>query len=483
MRAAVVSKRDVSYPAPDDAFSPGERYPEYPFDRIAHSPNPVYEMVRRSLLDLGLDAENFGSPRWNPLASKIAPGSQVFILCNFVYHRRLQESDEGFASKCIHGSVLRAICDYVYLATGPSGRIRFGNSPLQACDWKAVQNQTGASVVEEFFRKHDVDVQARDLRLHVIKLTALGRVRHVDERDDSSNGVEISLGEESLLHEISSQGARPAPFRVLDYKASRIEAFHANNRHRYVIHRDVLESDTILSLSKLKTHQKVGITCGLKGFVGIVGHKDCLPHHRFGSPEHGGDEYPPGWTFLELFSRFQDFVQSREHGGIGQGLLEIIDRTSRRVLGHVGAPMGGAWYGNDTCWRMAVDLARIAHYADSDGTMHDRPVRRNLSLIDGIVGGEGDGPLSPSPISSGVVILSDDIPFGDRVAARVMGFDPDTIPLVRESTRRIPHSLWVDGSPLVTWNGRELPEADLLSVAKLRFRPPRGWRGRLEAGG
>ena len=65
-----------------------------------------------------------------------------------------------------------------------------------------------------------------------------------------------------------------------------------------MIHRDVLEADVVIHLSKLKTHEKVGITCGLKGFVGSVGHKDCLAHHRFGPPGRGGDEYPDSQAFL-----------------------------------------------------------------------------------------------------------------------------------------------------------------------------------------
>ena len=50
---------------------------------------------------------------------------------------------------------------------------------------------------------------------------------------------------------------------------------------------------------------------------------------------------------------------------------------------------------------------RIAHYADATGRMHDTPQRRHLSLVDGIVAGEGDGPLDPDPIRAGTIAMSD----------------------------------------------------------------------------
>jgi hypothetical protein len=248
-----------------------------------------------------------------------------------------------------------------------------------------------------------------------------------------------------------------------------------------VIHRDVLESDAVISLSKLKTHEKVGITCGLKGFVGMVGHKDCLAHHRFGSAAVGGDEYPSGWPLLHAVSRFQDLVQSRHRDARFQGLLEVLDRTSRRVLRRLGLDLGGAWYGNDTCWRMALDLARIAHYGGADGVMHSQPQRCHLSLIDGIVAGEGDGPLAPSPVDAGVLVLCDNVAWGDHVAARLMGFDPNAIPITRGALRETSYPL-IDlpaTPPEVLMNGESRALDSIPAVCGVPFRPPRGWRGRL----
>lgn len=479
MWASIVSDPGVRYPEANELFSPSESYPEYRFDHVASQPNPVYAMVRRALEQQGLDRENFGTAAWNPLGETVSPGDSVFVLCNFVYHRRFQENDTDFASKCIHGSVLRALCDYLLIATGPEGRVRFGNSPLQSTEWERVLAETGASAVLDFYRKADQPVAAEDLRLFVTQRNLLGRVTSEETRDTDARGVEVVMGEESLLHQIAWQDGQRARFRIADYRPDRIEAFHSGDRHRYVINRAVLESQVVVSLSKLKTHEKVGITCGIKGFVGMVGHKDCLAHHRFGSPASGGDEYPEAWRALEGFSRFQDWVQSRSREAAFQAPLQILDRNARRVLRRIGANQGGAWYGNDTCWRMAVDLTRIAHYADVEGRMHDSMQRRHLSLIDGIVAGEGDGPLDPDPHLAGALSLSDSVAGGDRVACRLMGFDPETIPLVREAFRELRHPLVAPGAGdvEVVHNGESVQERALGPVGSRAFHPARGWRG------
>ena len=51
----------------------------------------------------------------------------------------------------------------------------------------------------------------------------------------------------------------------------------------------------------------------------------------------------------------------------------------------------------------------------------------NLSIIDGVIGMEGDGPVSGTAISSGVALASTDSAAVDVVGAQVMGYDPSTI--------------------------------------------------------
>jgi hypothetical protein len=473
--ASIVHAPELRYPEPAAGFAPAAHFPEYGEGRISDRPNAVYEGVRKLFLQLGLDGERQGSAAWNPLGRYIAPGSSVFVLCNFVYHRRPQDSVRDFRAKCIHGSVLRALLDYVALAVGPGGSIRFGNSPLQSCAWDRVLHDAEVDRVLGTATGRDPVAQPMDLRLFVSDRSQLGRVRSVERRDESQ-AVEVDLGGDSLLAELAG-GPSPPRFRIADYDPARIESFHRGSSHRYLLHRAVLDADVVISLPKLKTHEKVGITCALKGFVGAVAHKDCLAHHRFGSPSTGGDEYPDGQRWLHAVSGLHDWVHHRAQDAPLQGPIQIGERTLRRVLRRARVTTGGAWYGNDTCWRMAVDLARILHYADATGMMHETRQRRHLVLIDGVVGGEGDGPLAPSPADSRALLFADDVVLADRLACRLMGYDPRAIPLVDRTGAKMRFGLGSPsgGEPTVVENGRATSEADVGAVLGRPFRPPRGW--------
>ena len=481
MAVSILTAPGVRYPPDDEAFSPSVAHPEYRLGPVAVVPNPVYDQVRNLFAQLGLDKDRLGSPDWNPLRTWIPEGARVFVLCNFVYHRRPQESPEGFAAKCIHGSVLRALVDYVLLATGQTGEIAFGNSPLQSTNWRRVLRESGAARVEEFYRERSLPVRAADLRLYVAERNLLGRTTSIEPRD-GEDGVEIVLEDDSLLGEIPGRNAQGNTFRISDYDPRRIQSFHDGSRHRYVIHREILDADVVISLSKLKTHEKVGITCGLKGFVGAVGHKDCLAHHRFGSPRTGGDEYPSSLSFLQPVSRLHDWVNRRGAGAPLQGAAQIADRSLRRILRRLGLVTSGAWHGNDTCWRMTLDLARILHHADRNGALCARNQRTHLSLIDGIIAGEGNGPLTPRAAYVGTLLFGDDVPATDRVACRVMGFDPDAIPLVRRafSPMAWPITELSEDAPIeCVENGVLRADREVEPVLGRPFAPPSGWRGHL----
>ncbi len=477
MLGSVVHDPTARYPESGESFSPSEAYPEYPFSHIASRPNPAYRSVRRCLSQCGLDAEHYGTPRWNPLGRYVNKGDKVFLLCNFVFHKRPRESWSAFHGKCTHGSILRAIADYVLIAAGPGGEIVFGNAPLQSCDWRRVLADTGAAEVEEFYRRHQAPVRAKDLRLWIAPRGALGRAKSRVETDPAA-GVSVSLDEKSLLDAFYQD--RPDPrLRVSDYDPDLTAGYHGRHRHRYVLHKDLLAADVVLHIPKMKTHEKVGITIGLKGLVGGVARKDCLAHHRFGPPELNGDEYPDDGRWQPRLSAFHDFVYRRQYPGLLAAFLEILDGTGRRIARRIfGKIQAGGWHGNDTAWRMAADLTRIMYYADQNGIMTDRRQRTHLALIDGIVGGEGDGPLAPRGAGSRTVVFSDDLVLGDLVACRLMGYDPEKIPLLRFliSEPRLfdrPGALAGD----IILNERRIRYRDLGPVLARPFAPPKGWRG------
>jgi hypothetical protein len=85
---------------------------------------------------------------------------------------------------------------------------------------------------------------------------------------------------------------------------------------------------------------------------------------------------------------------------------------------------GGNWYGNDSAWRMTLDLLRMFYFADRDGNLYNTPQRRMFSVIDGVIGGENCGPLTPDPKPAGLLAAGESALAVDLVGTRLMGFDP-----------------------------------------------------------
>ena len=475
---SLIKNSKLDYPGISNAYSPSVSYPEYSFGVLSKERNPVFDTIRQLFCQLRLDYANYDTPHWNPLGEFIKEGSKVFVLCNFVYHRRSRESHLDFLAKCTHGSVVRGAVDYILRAVGPAGRVFVGNAPLQSCIWENVMRDTGVRPVIQFYKERGLPVEECDLRLLVAERSDLGAIGHIEQLDEK-DCVAVDLGPNSLLADVDNEKPR---YRVLDYDPKRTEANHQDGHHVYLINKKILDSDVIFSIPKLKTHEKVGITCAIKGCVGIVGHKHCLAHHRPGSCDKGGDEYQKDTLGLRgALSKCHEIVQRTPLQSAHGRYLRFVDRIVRSLFRPLLAGSGGAWWGNDTCWRMAVDLARIATYADSLGNMQDRPQRNHLSIVDGVIGGEGEGPLAPTPVGSKALLFGDNITSVDRAAAVMMGYDPSVIPIVRNAGS-------LDKYPLVGWslqeeevvvNGQETNLEKFESDVKYKFRPPRGWRDHL----
>jgi uncharacterized protein (DUF362 family) len=479
---AISTERGVAYPAAGP-FSPPEVYPEYPFrnhgGEFVSPGNRVYALVRRVLQESGADAARFGTPEWNPLGGWIRRGQRVFLLANLVMNRRQRETPVDFSSKCTHASVVRAVLDYATIATGDAGLVSFGNAPIQACDYDTVSAQTGASELSAFYARAGYpDVGPHDLRV-VLCRARFGAI--LERRTiDGAARAPIDLGADSLL-EAHYRGTRTAEFRVADYPGSETMSHHGQGRHVYVLNRRVLDADVIISVPKLKTHSRVGITCALKGTVGAIANKECLAHHRLGPPEREGDEYPEGTWLRDLSSLLMDRADS-----VGTSLPANAFRVASKVLNRslkIGGRgfMSGSWYGNDTCWRMSLDIARILRFADRDGRLQPSPVRPHLALVDGIVGGEGEGPLKGTARHSGAVVFGSDAALVDAACTLLMGFDPAKIPIVARAFG-IPTFPVTDSAPSdlrVLLDGARCEPGELPGRFA-PYRPPAGWRGHME---
>jgi len=478
MVALIADQQGVSYPLPP--YSPHELFPEYSWRRDAigssqsNASTDVYGMVRTAFFLLGLDREHFGTASWNPLSAIITPGDSVLIKPNLVF----DTNNSGCGPECLvtHGSVVRAVADYAALAMGNKGRLLLGDAPVQACSFDTALKISGMDDVVEYLRGHGISMGVQDFRNTAVKEGPLGVPSRLGHRSHSNDGcIEVPVDSLSAL---SPLDAHVDKYRVTRYDPDAMSKYHRAGVHKYLVSASALASDAIISIAKMKTHKKAGVTGALKNSVGITADKECLPHHRAGSPSESGDEYRRKNWSKRMCSHMLD-RENRTEGRLGRLMLHFGARASwagARLLG-VDTTWEGSWPGNDTLWRTVLDLNRILIYADKKGRLMREPQRKVLFLVDGIVAGEGEGPLSPLPRPTGIIIAGFWAPTVDAVMATVMGLDWKQIPVISHALKaRDALGIEVDAKNITVVSNKDSLNGPLTLKHKMfSFVPPRHW--------
>jgi len=491
MQVSIV-KTKAHYPlAP---FHPSKAYPEYPYSRdaIATEENPVYEAVRNALYLAGLDRENYGTPYWNPFGPFIKEGSRIVIKPNFVNHYNFSSDERShFEALVTHASVIRPLMDYVLLAAHGKFTLTLTDLPIQTADFSIISKKTGLNQVIEFIRDKtggQGTIELVDLRDYQLMIDSSGAILGRKEQPGDALGyVLVDLGQDSNIMPLEKYMHL---FRALDYKKDITVQRHSNGVHQYILSRTILNSDFLINVPKLKVHRKTGVTLSLKNMVGTIGDKSCLPHYREGGPDSGGDEHPVSSVINTLRGRYS--FPLRRLGKVPWRLIRSPGRALlrlNRVLHqdqHLINVTGGDWHGNDTIWRMVHDINCIIFHSDGQGSLYDDVRRNYLTVVDGIIGGEGEGPLSPSPVASGVIVAGTDPLAVDICCTQLMGLDWRKIPLYAKYNpgQRYAFSRF-DGDPdridvVMSENGAVAKRSlDDVKPIKL-FEPTPGWKNRIE---
>ena len=370
-------------------------------------------------------------------------------------------------------------------------KISVGDVPLQICDWAALIAQTGVDKLMEKYRGSSAPVvQFLDLRRERWMLKDGFMELDSAHPGDPSGYSEVVIDHTSLLEEVSHNAGS---FRVSDYDPTETVSVHRKGVHRYLIAKTVLEADLFINLPKMKTHQKTGITGALKNLVGINGSKAHLVHHQLGFPSQGGDEFPEDvsrWIYWQarLRERFQKkskvvFKALKKGWELVKRVRGIKTIGTKENLGGSFYVGSGSWYGNDSIWRMVYDLNMIILFAHADGgKLRAEPQRTVLSIMDGLIAGEGNGPLQPLPVTATALLASRNPFLIDFAMAKLMGFDVRKIRLL-DHYRRFPFAPFTEFEPArfpVMLNGvRSENGLDALPVIH-RFIPSPGWRGHIE---
>jgi uncharacterized protein (DUF362 family) len=498
----VVAYRDANLKYPASApFDPDSKFPEYPFGPVETvEANPVYAAVRQVLYLAGLDEQHFGSAAWNPFGVLVKPGSTVLIKPNWVRHYHLRGED--LFSIITHPAVIRPLIDYAYKAVGASGRVWLMDAPLYDTDFSAIRRLCQLDRLEQVLRERGVPLVIADLRALVAESHNGVVTKRTDRQTWEAESVTFDLGGESEFVEL---GSSIKNVFGSDYDRRVTSHFHQQSSenhhiHCYQISRRVLDADLVISVPKLKTHKKTGVSLNIKNMIGINTDKNYIPHYRVGAPSQGGDEFPDSASKFKQFRRWVvrhsiDLVLARM-GNVGEeithsfmsGLLTTSSGRLERKKGKKLDPIDifyqavqgdeyrtGNWWGNDTCWRPGLDINKILFYGTSQGEMIEQPARKFFSLIDGIVGGEGEGPLAPVPRQEGVLLAGFDPISVDRIAIKVMGLNPDLIRDVKSGESLSRHALTQARFPILVRSNLPEWQPDILPEASLHFRPHESW--------
>ncbi len=247
---------------------------------------------------------------------------------------------------------------------------------------------------------------------------------------DPRGYARLNLSRDSLFYRHKGEGR----FYGADYDSRVVNEHHRGETHEYLLAGTPIACDLFVNLPKLKTHKKCGITCCLKNLVGINGDKNWLPHHTEGGPGGGGDEFPQEGAVqrAERVLKKAGRKAALSVPGLGSWLYRRMRNAGKAMLGDSESTVrNGNWHGNDTTWRMSLDLNRGLLYGNLDGTWRERgQAKPFFAIVDGIIGGEGNGPICPDHVDSRVLVAGDNPAEVDAVCARVMGFDPHMLPIV-----------------------------------------------------
>lgn len=381
-----------------------------------------------------------------------------------------------------HPNIVLAVVEQIAEMMSGQGTICVCDAPHTYADFEAIvaHGKLKERLDAVRVRWPTLNLELLDLRREVWTRKEEVVVQRRANPADPRGYARLDLGRESLFHGYRGEGR----YYGADYDSQVVNRHHRNDVHEYLLAGTPVACDLFVNLPKLKTHKKTGITCCLKNLVGINGDKNWLPHHVEGHPGSGGDEFPHEHFAQHLERCVKKSARKimAKVPGLGSWFYRKLRNTGKRMLGDSQTVIrNGNWQGNDTCWRMALDLNRALLYGEATGNWRKAgAAKRYLAIVDGIVGGEGDGPLCPDPVASGVMISGTNPACVDAVACRLMGFDAELVPIV---ARAFDAHSWPIGPPsreaIEVYDGRlgRVVTLEELEPAVSRgFRPHFGWQ-------
>jgi uncharacterized protein (DUF362 family) len=433
-------------------------------------PQAVQGLVRCSLEALALPADFVG------------PGNKVVLKPNWVKEHDERHPGPGQWEHVVtHPAVIEAVVRWAAEKLKGSGSIVICDAPQTDSSFSTLSRYCGLDEMVARCRADFPGVKVELLDLRPEEWQAIDGVV-VGKRSlqgDPLGSTHVHLNAASEFVGYHGQGK----LYGASYDMAETNSRHEGERHEYMLCRTPMEADVLINLPKFKTHKKVGITCALKNLVGINANKNWLPHHTEGTPDLGGDQFPKATPKARLEHAWMGAAKRWLHGRPTLSRCFVpLKKAGRLVFGDTQRVVrSGNWHGNDTCWRMVLDLNKCLFFHDGTGAPRQKPIRY-LAVVDGVIGGEGNGPMSPDAKPCGLILAGTHPVAVDCVAATLMGFD-------WRKLRLLQHSFEIDRANFTPFGPEQIrvvsnkPEwtgaLDQLTGA-FAFKPHFGWAGAIE---
>tara|TARA_Y100001968_G_scaffold125555_1_gene114557 strand:- start:203 stop:1576 length:1374 start_codon:yes stop_codon:yes gene_type:complete len=412
----------------------------------------------------------------------VRPGDRVVLKPNWVKeHDERHPGPAQWEHVVTHPAVIEAVIRWV------AGRLN-GDGSIVVCD--APQTDSSFSTLSAYCGLDEMIERCRavfpgpkikllDLRPEEWHAVDGITVSKTQLPGDPLGDTFVALNEASEFVGFSGNGQLYGASFNMDETNER----HRGERHEYMLCRTPMDADVFINLPKLKTHKKVGLTCALKNLVGINANKNWLPHHTEGTPDQGGDQFPTTTTKAKLEHSWMGRAKRLVYGKpLLSRMLVPLKKVGRLFFGDTQKVVrSGNWHGNDTCWRMVLDLNKCLFDFDGRGQPRSKPIRY-LAVVDGIVGGEGNGPMAPDRKPCGTIIAGTHPAAVDMTAAMVMGFDWEKLRLLKNSFSMKERSFvsFQPGDIQVASNKPEWDGPLGQATDWFEFAPHFGWTGAIE---
>ena len=419
------------------------------------------------------------------LFSVVNPGDTVILKPNWVMQSHKYRPDD-WEYVITHPSVITAVVEKVLPFLDGRGRVVIIDGPTTEASFEQLIARYPVAEWRRSAQRAGVTLDVIDLREHEWETENDIIVRRSELPGDPRGKVEVDLVDtqsEFFGHRKSSRGYHGA-----DYDRDETNRAHDGKHNRYSVSRTVIEGDVFINLPKLKTHRKAGITCCLKNLVGINTYKNFLPHYSEGGPAEGGDQFPGDNVSARVEGALMGYLKLHvlRNPRLAR-ILSPLNTVGRKVFGDTREVVrSGNWFGNDTLWRMVLDLNKILLFATPEGAMRpfsNARAKRYIGIVDAILAGEGHGPLAPEPVEMGYLICGVNPVAIDAVSAVLMGFSPSKIPCIARAFDVREYRLCEFGLDdiIAEISGIEYTLAQIPEHLVTRCEPQFGWKGRIEA--